>query len=197
MSEQTIASPSGEGCVLLSTRRPKYSPPDKYRDVEKIDPQLRKTIRSVVGGLQPWPLVLLGQQGAGKTCAGLCLIDCFGGWYVPLPDLCRMLVAAQKGELQWSSGHKRTEGEIWEAIRSSNLIVLDELGQRSKVTDFHYETAKRVLDDREGKPLTVISNLSVSAIADVYDNRIASRLSGGTIFKLCGDRRLGRCAQEV
>lgn len=78
---------------------------------------------------------------------------------------------------------------IWESIAKSPLIVFDELGCRDRVSDFQYETAKRVLDKREGKPLVVISNLTLKTLAELYDDRFCSRLAAGTVLGVSGDDR--------
>ena len=61
------------------------------------------------------------------------------------------------------------------------MTVLDELGTRQQVSDFQYEVTKKAIDTREGRPAIVISNLSLTALAKVYDDRIAARLSEGTV----------------
>jgi len=85
----------------------------------------------------------------------------------------------------------RFPATIWEAVDRVALVVLDEVGTRGTVSDWHYETVKRVLDTREGKPLLVAGNLSLDALAQVYDDRVASRLVGGSVVHIGGpDRRL-------
>jgi DNA replication protein DnaC len=162
----------------------------KLRDRDLIEPSLRAAIRACVEGTQPWPLAILGEAGSGKTCAGLCVIDHYGGWYVTLPELCELVIGAQQGTLTWPSGHKRTVHEIWGDWRVANVTVLDEVGTRTNVSDHHYEVFKRALDVREGRPAVVISNLTMSELATCYDNRIASRLSAGTVHTCSGDRRM-------
>ena len=41
-------------------------------------------------------------------------------------------------------------------------------------------------------PATYITNLPLARISTVYDDRICSRLAGGTIVNLAGDRRRER-----
>ena len=60
----------------------------------------------------------------------------------------------------------------------------DDLGARDRVSDHAYETLKKVLDSREGRPLIALSNARLSELARVYDDRIASRLSAGTLIAL-------------
>ena len=74
-----------------------------------------------------------------------------------------------------------------------DLITFDSPTQRvgdAPVSDHHYETIKRCIDDRHGKPLVCISNLNMKELAGVYDDRVASRISAGTIVVTEGDRRL-------
>jgi DNA replication protein DnaC len=159
--------------------------------VERVNPTLRALIGELINGTKQWPLLLLGEVDTGKTRAALCLGDSVGGWYLELPSLCRMLIAAGKGELQWSTGYKRSQGEIWTAIQTTCLIILDEIGTKNNTTDNHYEVTKGVLDLRAGRPAVYISNLDIDGIEEVYDDRVASRISCGTVFELTGpDRRI-------
>jgi len=120
------------------------------------------------------------------------MYDHFGGWYLPLPDLASLIIDAQLGRLTWSSGYARTVKDLRKDWNDANLIVLDEIGSRSQVSDHHYETLKRALDDCEGRPLVLISNHDLETLERIYDDRIASRIAAGTIVQLNGDRRLQR-----
>jgi hypothetical protein len=179
-----------EGCEPLQPGRPRFKPPDKHRSRDEIDPKLRATIRKLAAGESPWPFFLHGDVGGGKTCAGLCMVDVFGGWYLSVADLCEMLIAASKGQLSWSNGFARTVTEIWQAWTTSTLTVLDEIGTRGAVSDFQYETVKRAIDSREGQPAVFISNHDPVGLEMLYDDRIASRLASGTLWAVKGDRRL-------
>lgn len=161
-----------------------------------IDPALRTAIRAAVLAETPWPLVVHGPAGCGKTCAALCVLDHAGGEYHTAAGLCETIIRAQQGRLEWS--HEGRGGmlwpeQFWRKLAAASLVVLDELGSRERVSDHHYECVKRVLDDRAGKPLIVLSNLGLEKIASLYDDRIASRLAAGTVVRMEGDdRRLQR-----
>jgi DNA replication protein DnaC len=167
--------------------------PRKARTVSKIDPALRAAIRSAVAGESSWPLVMVGPAGTGKTCAALCLVDHAHGRYWTAGELCETLIRSQQGRLDWyNSGHggKHHPEDVWGWVAGASVVALDEVGTRS-VSDFAYETVKRVLDEREGKPLAVVSNLTLEALARLYDDRVSSRLAAGTVVEVAGrDRRL-------
>lgn len=165
-------------------------PADKPRYFDLIDDSARATICEVTSGNMDWPLVLLGETGSGKTCAGLCLHDIFGGWFADLADLHQSVLDVREGLVSWSgpAGIRINVREFWSLWEKANVTILDEIGIRSP-TDAQYETFKRAIDRREGKPLVAISNLSLDGLSRVYDDRIASRLSGGTVLTLTGDRR--------
>jgi DNA replication protein DnaC len=164
------------------------------RDIAAIDQGLRRIIRGLVAGEHHWPLFLHGSAGRGKTCAALCLLDYAGGEYWTAATLCAALIEAGKGQRTWSHdgrGGNVWPADIWRRIAQAPLVVLDEIGARERVSDHHYETVQRVLDDRSGKPLVAISNLDAKGIEAIYDYRIVSRLSAGTVLFLDGkDRRL-------
>lgn len=144
-------------------------------------------------GKLPWPLFLHGPAGTGKTCTGLCLLDFAGGEFYTVAGLCSTLIQAQQGRLEWSHegrGGNLWPEQVWDRIAKAPLLVLDDLGGRDKVTDAHYETVKTAIDERHGKPFVVTSNLSLKKISALYDERIFSRLSAGTVLHLEGqDRR--------
>ncbi len=156
-----------------------------------MEPSLRKTIRLLAAGKSPWPLFLWGEPGTGKSCAALCLLDRAGGFYFTAGTLAEEVLMVNKGEAQYPSGQRLTPLGFWREIMSTALVVIDEVGTRSKVGDWQYDCLKRVLDAREGMPLVVIANHSLADVASLYDDRVASRLAAGTVHQLQGeDRRL-------
>lgn len=164
------------------------------RSIAEIVSALRLTIRSLVAGESPWPLFIHGPAGTGKTCAMLCLLDYAGGEHHSVSGLCSLMNRAALGRVEWNNegrGGKLWPEEIWARIAKKPLIVLDELGCRSNVSDAHYEVVKEMIDVRHQKPLAVLSNLPLGTIGKLYDDRIVSRLSAGTVIELSGaDRRL-------
>lgn len=156
---------------------------------------MRNKIKPVVLGEAPWPLVLLGPAGVGKSCAALALLDVSGGFYYTAYDLGLEVASAQHGRLMDRGDEPRpiSQERLWKYFADAALIVLDELGSTAKVSSHHYECVKKLLDLREGKPLVVISNLGFESLGEIYDERITSRLGGGTVIKIQGeDRRLQR-----
>lgn len=168
--------------------------PHTDRSPGLIPEVLRREIRGCVNGDAPWPLVAVGSAGTGKTCAGLCLVDFAGGEYHTANGLCALLIQSQQGRLDYvfeGRGGTLWPEKLWQRIAGAALVVLDELGGRDRVSDHHYETVKTLVDIRHGKPLMVSSNLGLAEIEALYDDRIASRLSAGTVVRLDGkDRRL-------
>lgn len=193
ISEAATRHSRVDGCCILGPGKLRFPDdmPTKPRTLDKIAADLRAVIHELVEGRKPWPLFLHGEAGSGKTCAALCLLDRAGGWYLELPELCRRVIDAQQNRLTWSTGCQRTECDLWTDWGEVGLAVLDEIGTRERVSDFHYEILKRAVDLREGRPAIFISNLSLDAVYDQYDDRIASRLAAGTRFAAKGDRRLG------
>ncbi len=143
-----------------------------------------------------------GPAGTGKTSAALCLLDVCRGTavYETAATLTDTFRWAELGKL---SGQQQDQGKLDYGWESSNptaalllkrcevasLVVIDELGCRDKVTDHHYETVKRVIDRRAGRPLVVVSNLAAKGLAGVYDDRIVDRLWSGTVIEFAGKSR--------
>jgi DNA replication protein DnaC len=194
----TCADKVPEGCCKVGRYQPMYrvATSTKPRDRDRIVPSLRRAIQACAAGEQPWPLVMLGEAGSGKTCAGLCIVDHYGGWYTTLPEMCELVIDAQQKRLWWPRGYPRTVHEIWGDWMVANVTVLDEIGTRGNVSEHHYDVLKRAIDIREGRPAVAISNLTMSGLEACYDNRIASRLSGGTVYTCSGDQRMEKNDDE-
>jgi DNA replication protein DnaC len=118
-------------------------------------------------------------------------LDVVGGLYTTPRELCDYLIAANSNNLYdlWGRQGRVSAEAVWHEWRSTTLTVLDELGAREKVSDYCYETTKLAIDRREGKACVFISNIGLEQIEAVYDDRIASRLSAGTVVSLDGDDR--------
>ncbi|MBI3832815.1 MAG: hypothetical protein HY287_00620 [Planctomycetes bacterium] len=163
------------------------------RDPQRVTECLRDPLRAAVLGKGAWPIFLHGEAGSGKTLAALCVGDWCGDCaYVDMPTLCHMVNDAAFGRLLDDDGSAIQVTAVWKNWANANLAIIDEIGSRGKVSDAHFETLKMTLDSRErlNKPLIAISNLDPEALANVYDDRIASRLSAGTVCRVDGDRRL-------
>ena len=151
--------------------------------MNQVDRRLVDVFRRLVAGEAPWPLLLHGAVGTGKTRAALCLADFADtAAYHSVDSLADFVMQRQPGEVAWEC----------ERLASKALVILDELAQR-RTNDLTYSVVKRMLDEREfhaGNIAVYITNLEPPALADVYDDRIFSRLTAGTVFHLDGpDRR--------
>lgn len=167
--------------------------PEKSRSSTVTHPLLRSVMRSCCFGTMPWPLVLLGSAGCGKTCAALAMSDFFSpAAYFPAAEMASKLNDCRFGRHMNSIGEPMSEAEFWAEWVRNDLTILDELGTREKVSDALYETIKRAIDSRQGKASILISNMGLDQLGKVYDDRIASRLTEGTVVELRGDRRVGQ-----
>lgn len=164
--------------------------PDVVRYMDLVDENLRQTFRDLVSGKAPWPLFLFGLVGPGKTCAALALADYIDRenkhWpaYYTMETLCNEAMDHDR----WA--------EKTAVFRNSPLVIVDEIGEREKVADLYSTTLKQVLDARDQRKNRVgiyISNLSPDDLSRLFDDRLISRLTCGTIFELTGpDRRKAR-----
>lgn len=152
-----------------------------HRELAEVNPGLRAKMGMLARGKLAWPLYLHGPPGSGKTRAALCLLDRIpDSWYT---DPERMADAIMGGR----------EENVRRIMLGHQLVVVDEVGTRSKATDLHYRAIKFLADEREEKAVVWISNVAPGHIADCYDERIASRLLCGTVIGLFdGDRRVSR-----
>jgi len=171
----TTGMPAASSCLPLSSDIPPIRR-DIPHERAAMHPQLHQRMREVVYGQAPWPLLLLGGVGVGKTCAALCLLDVvYGGRvYMQTAELAQRIAAAR------CSDNPGSEWRFWEDWEKAKLVCLDEMGERMTVSDSAYGAVKRAIDLRLGKPAIYISNLKMSELAEVFDARIVSRLGAGT-----------------
>ena len=152
---------------------------------------LAAAVRDCTDGKAPWPIFAHGPAGVGKTCAGLYLADRVMGSiaFMDFAALCDRLtdIKCDRDNL--------TATMYWKRWAGHGLCVLDEVGLRNAISDHQYECLQRSIDLRTGKPLLVLSNLDLDGIAQLFDDRIASRLAAGTVVHLDGpDQRMNRRA---
>jgi hypothetical protein len=156
---------------------------------ERIPRPIETAMCDVVSGKRPWPLVLCGGPGVGKTCASLYLADrCRGlARYTTFGALTETVRRAKCGELWDEGSHAETRlypEDVWERWQRATLAVLDELGVRGDPSEFAREVLTEAIDRRFCRPLVVASNLDLDRLAGLYDDRVASRLAAGTVVNL-------------
>lgn len=172
---------------------------NERRTLEEIENDLYVVLDRLLRGREPWPLFLHGASGLGKTFAALAVADWVVGAvaYTELGGFCEFLIRQMRGESSgrhfdiprykyWSRGFS----DDWDAWRRCELAILDELGT-TECKPFRYDTAKRMIDERNGQPLIIISNLDLEKISAVYDDRMASRCKAGTVVEIQGEDRRG------
>jgi len=164
------------------------------RNINEISPTVADKLHLVFNGESPWPLLITGGVGAGKTCAALCMLDRVpkSRKYIPATDFVDRAMQSAKSELE-VGGYRVSENQWWSDWGGYNITCMDEIGTRDKVSDWQYDVFKKAIEKRHGKPSIWISNLSLKQLAIVYDDRIASRLCEGTVLNIQGpDRRVMR-----
>lgn len=150
-----------------------------------VDAGLSRVFADLAGGNGRWPLFVYGSVGSGKTRAALAMSD--------------LVTWASYTTLEWACDVTMTGGDPTPRQAAYGeehcLLIVDEVGERIKDGDLQYMTLKRILDDREFYADRVgiyLSNLSPAELVRLFDDRIVSRLTCGTVFKLAGsDRRHG------
>ncbi len=195
-AEAATETPLGiAGLRLQAPKRLLY--PKVPRSLSRVDTGLCDLFGQLAAGEAPWPLLVWGGVGGGKTFAGLAFADMVRrSVFLTLEDACS---AVMKGEQPWVSKREtlayRDETPPLDdtPIREpGDLLILDEIGERSKAGDLLYTTLKGILDYREFNHRRVgmyISNLSPAELALLFDDRIVSRLTAGSVVKLVGDDR--------
>lgn len=132
-------------------------------------------------GRSPFPLTICSPQGRGKTRSTLLFLDRVNGetLFFTLEQMCEALTDAMNDAYE-PGGFRVRPTQFWEQWGSAACCALDEIGSRTAVSDFRYETMIRALNEREGMPLIITTNIDEVGIAKLYDGRVASRICGGT-----------------
>lgn len=157
--------------------------PSIDRSLSAVAPPLVSLFDRLVSGSAPWPLFLYGKPGRGKTLACLALCD--------IVETARLDSAESLASLVMKLNANDADAEF-DHIGGKALAVLDEIGARERNGDLAYIVVKRFCDVREQKANRVsifTSNVPPHEVANLYDDRIASRLLCGSIFELKGDDR--------
>jgi len=153
----------------------------------RIPEAYRVAIRECGRGRAPWPLLLLGTTGSGKTCAALSVSDFVLGTRVFFSeeDFQNALSATMSGQMMEERPGFRTDRvltvkDIWDHWADATIAILDDFGQR-RDTKGSGDLLYNAINKREHKPLIITSNLKWTEIAARYDDRIVSRLECGTM----------------
>lgn len=176
---------------------PRRPLPDGIRACwEQVDPRVRERIVEAIAE-GAWPLLLCGSIGAGKTSAAALIYGCWVDqrvkWWRAV-EFVRVIQTCRRegGVLLPGCAYESSEGSIWRVrIGGPDLLVFDDIGLRNP-TQAQYEMIYEVIDRRYAarKPLVVSTNHTVAELAEVFDERIASRLKAGTVIEFnTHDRR--------
>lgn len=158
--------------------------PPEARDWAKVDPTLKQAMRDLVAGNLRWPLLIFGPSGTGKTSASLALADRIEtASYTTAEDLATFVMTHDAIEVE----------SEWKRIAGKSLAILDELACRERVTDLGYSVVKKFMDLREqeaGRVAIFVTNVEPGELVGLYDRKIYSRATAGTVIELTGaDRR--------
>lgn len=211
---QAVFSAGGEELYLLEAPYPRLCL-NIQRRRDLIPADLAASIAGAcVGG--PWPLVITGPAGTGKTCAALCLADRVRPRPVPdhpgstintrvgpvcwkLSDLASHLSEIRNGkDIGENFAQIITPQTVWDQWEKVPLAIIDEVNSppsHDGLRGWHMEVVLKCLDSRYGRPTVVLSNHPIAEIAKLYDDRIASRMSAGTVFAFndeATDQRMGQ-----
>ena len=162
--------------------------PEIFRDPDLVLPRIGIAFRGCREGKFPWPLLLSGAVGIGKTRACLCFHDWFGGRYDELATYADEFACVRRGEfrdLRWIHVPKVFERDWIKMMRAERLLIVDDIGRRARESDHVVDTLIRLLICREGgHPMVLVTNLTPEEIQANYDDRIASRMVAGTVVNI-------------
>lgn len=175
--------------------------PSLVREPGLVPVSVRESFRSCCAAESPWPLLVWGDVGTGKTRFGLIVHDFYSGMFMDFADLAAEYTALRRGELEsehsaivlTTNVRKVHETEWIDALASPRVFIVDDIARRGDTqSETSRELLSRFLDRREGMPTILISNLGPIDLATAYDDRVGSRMCCGTVVKVEGsDMRIG------
>lgn len=168
--------------------------PKRLRTVQPRTPEVRDWVRRFLADpASVGTLLLTGPVGRGKTCES---IGALRG--------CLLGSAARGRRMTWqyvrhtdlnASLRPSNDGAHLEALDQAcavDLLVIDDLAT-GQYTDWAADSLYRIVDSRwsNERPMIVTTNLLAENVAGVVGDRIASRMSEGTVVALAdtGDLR--------
>lgn len=176
-TELAIPKSGPSGYRTLAINRPPR--PTKIRkewpqDVDKIRTGLRETLNNLATGRAPWPLLMIGETGRGKSTAAVCFANAvMGSHYVTLQhvvDVC----------------YEPLTHFFWREQVVAPLLVVDELGLLDEITYREMRTAEQLADLRQWLPTIWITNRTPDWLITHYGARVHSRLTRGTVVEVGG-----------
>jgi len=156
----------------------------KDSSLEIMQAKSASFMAELVENKRPHWLSLLGSSGTGKThlCAKMySYFKAYHRYYMGKPDGSYDVEISQRYNISYWKASGIAESlrsgdfSIMHPIRNDHFIVIDDLGGEM---DSEFMSSKwfEILDSRLGKWTLINSNMTIDAIADKIDNRIASRL---------------------
>lgn len=186
---------------------PRNTPPSArlhkslVREPGMVPANVRDTFKSCCAAESPWPLLVWGDVGTGKTRFGLIVNDFYSGSFMDFADLMAEYAALRRSELDSEDSvvvltpnvRKVRETEWIESLAGPRVFVVDDIARRGDTqSETSRELLSRFLDRREGMPTVLISNLGPMDLATAYDDRVGSRMCCGSVVKVAGaDMRIG------
>lgn len=194
--------------MLIEPKRPQqfYSELERPRripwSIRQIDESLFTTQRKVisqhaVNAEFQFPLVLWGDVGPGKTYLAAHVYMKFpttAVWFISSEFFRKTADVLEHGELfSEDEAGNSTEYSIqtwWGFLTEAGLVVIDDVGVGEKSTS-HNEALWELMERRRHKPLIFTSNRSPDnsdrlSLWEIYDERVMSRIHGGTCIQLSG-----------
>ena len=147
----------------------------QVRQAEQVRQMLRAVQREAA-----WPLYIYGNPGSGKTCIAALIYEAFTRrpMWSRADDF--LLEYVDRGD-----GRKALQAKV----DGTPCLFLDDLGVRPPTPPM-LQAIFDVLEMRKGRPVVIVSNHDLRKLSEIYDERIVSRLSAGTVLEIRGqDRR--------
>lgn len=143
------------------------------------------------GGQSPGWLAFLGKNGTGKCHLAVsianAMIETAPGTAVIYTKLIRLM---RRIRATYGNVSRETEQQVVKEIDRAELLILDEFGIRTELSDWERATLDDIIDHRweRGKPLIITSNMNAKDLFALAGERIESRFAElGQVVKFTWD----------
>lgn len=167
---------------------------------EAVSPRLYAALQDAFKS-KKFPILLSSPPGLGKTLAMACLYRTLPQsvyWWDAINFVRFVQQARRDGSIVLPGAlYECSESSIWKTrIDKPHILFIDEIGLRNP-SPSQYEIMYELINRRADKPTIYSTNKTLKELHEMFDARISSRLSAGTIIEIQGGDRRREAAVRV
>ena len=135
---------------------------------------------------QRFPIFIYGPVGTGKTCLAACMYR----------ESRRNPLWLRADQLLVEMSQYKGAADLRKKLQRHSSLFLDDLGTMEPTRPM-FNAFFDLLELRAQMPVIITSNHGPNEIAEIFDDRIRSRIMSGTVINLDGDDRRAGSGRRV